>query len=83
MFFGVFYYKKLLRERDIMNKMMTTKKLTTLSVLTAFSIVLMLLIRFPIFPAAPYLEFEPMDIDDFGDINMSAKDLLLLDKIFV
>lgn len=43
-------------------KKMSTKKLTTLSVLTAFSIVLMLIIRFPIFPAAPYLEFEPMDI---------------------
>ncbi len=39
-----------------------TKKLTTLSVLTALSIVLMLLIRFPIFPAAPYLMYEPMDV---------------------
>lgn len=45
-----------------MKKIMSTKKLTTLSVLTAFSIVLMLIIRFPIFPAAPYLEYEPMDI---------------------
>ncbi|MGI5850298.1 MAG: ECF transporter S component [Christensenellales bacterium] len=39
-----------------------TRMLTTLSVLTAFSIVLMLLIHFPIFPAAPYLEYEPMDV---------------------
>lgn len=39
-----------------------TRMLTTLSVLTALSIILMLFIRFPIFPAAPYLEFEPMDI---------------------
>jgi len=39
-----------------------TRTLTTLSVLTALSIILMLFIRFPIFPAAPYLEFEPMDI---------------------
>lgn len=38
------------------------RMLTTLSVLTAFSIVLMLLIRFPIFPSAPYLEYEPMDV---------------------
>lgn len=46
-----------------MNKRMTrTRMLTTLAVLTALSIVLMLFIRFPIFPAAPYLEFEPMDI---------------------
>jgi riboflavin transporter FmnP len=36
--------------------------LTTLSVLTALSIVLMLFVRFPIFPAAAYLEYEPMDI---------------------
>ena len=38
------------------------RMLTTLSVLTALSIVLMLFVRFPIFPAAPYLEYEPMDI---------------------
>jgi len=38
------------------------RRLTTLSVLTGLSIVLMLLIRFPIFPAAPYLEYEPMDV---------------------
>lgn len=44
------------------NKMNRTRMLTTLSVLTALSIILMLLIRFPIFAAAPYLEFEPMDI---------------------
>ncbi len=36
--------------------------LITLSLLTALSIVLMLLIRFPIFPSAPYLEYEPMDV---------------------
>lgn len=45
-----------------MNLSQNTKRLTTLSVLTAFSIVLLLLIRFPIFPAAPYLEYEPMDV---------------------
>lgn len=39
-----------------------TRMLTTLSVLTALSIVLMLLIRFPVFPSAPYLEYEPMDV---------------------
>lgn len=37
-----------------------TKMLTTLAILTALSIVLMLLIRFPLF--ASYLEYEPMDI---------------------
>lgn len=39
-----------------------TRRLTTLSVLTALSIVLLFLIRFPIFPAAPYLVYEPMDV---------------------
>lgn len=46
-------------------KMRLTKNvrmLTTLSILTGLSIVLMLLIRFPIFPSAPYLEYEPMDV---------------------
>lgn len=38
------------------------KVLITLSLLTALSIVLMLFVRFPIFPSAPYLEYEPMDV---------------------
>jgi len=48
--------------RTRMTRLEKTKMLTTLSVLTALSIVLMLFIRFPIFPAAAYLEYEPMDI---------------------
>lgn len=44
------------------NRMNRTRMLTTLSVLTALSIVLMLFVRFPIFPSAAYLEYEPMDI---------------------
>ena len=43
-------------------RMNRTRMLTTLSVLTALSIVLMLFVRFPIFPSAAYLEYEPMDI---------------------
>ncbi len=42
--------------------MKKTKQLTTMGMLIALSIVLMLLIRFPLFPSAPYLEYEPMDI---------------------
>ena len=38
------------------------KKMVTMAVLAALSIVLMLLIRFPIIPAAPYLIYEPADI---------------------
>ena len=42
-----------------MNK---TRRLTTMAVLAALSIVLVALIHFPIFPAAPYLEYDPADI---------------------
>lgn len=38
------------------------KKTVTMAILAALSIVLMLLIRFPILPAAPYLIYEPADI---------------------
>lgn len=38
------------------------KKIATMGVLTALSIVLMYVIRFPIIPAAPYLKYEPADI---------------------
>src|SRR6056297_3935159 len=39
---------------------MDTKKITTISVLSGFSLVLMLLIRFPMF--LPFLIYEPGDI---------------------
>jgi riboflavin transporter FmnP len=38
------------------------KKIATMGVLTALSLVLMYVIRFPIIPAAPYLKYEPADI---------------------
>lgn len=38
------------------------KKMVTMAVLSALSIVLMLLVRFPIIPAAPYLIYEPADV---------------------
>ncbi|NLK86613.1 MAG: ECF transporter S component [Clostridiaceae bacterium] len=38
------------------------KKMTTMAILSAMSIVLMLLIRVPLLPAAPYLIYEPADI---------------------
>ncbi len=37
-------------------------KIAMLGVLASLSIVLMLLIRFPILPVAPFLEYEPADI---------------------
>lgn len=39
-----------------------TKKMVTLGMLTALSIVLMMVVRFPLFPSATYLEYEPMDV---------------------
>ena len=39
----------------------SVKKITTLSVMSALSIVLMILIRIP-FPPAPFLEYDPADI---------------------
>lgn len=38
------------------------KKMVTMGVLAALSIVFMLFIRFPIIPAAPYLIYEPADV---------------------
>lgn len=42
-----------------------TKQLTQMAVLAAMSILLVYLIRFPIFPAAPFLEYDPADIPIF------------------
>ncbi len=36
--------------------------MATMAILSALSIVLMLLIRFPLIPAAPYLIYEPADV---------------------
>ena len=43
-------------------KQSTTVKLAKMAMLVAISIVLVYLIRFPIFPAAPFLEYDPADI---------------------
>ena len=43
----------------------TTRKLTTMAMLTAISIVLVAFIHFPLFPAAPFLEYDPADIPIF------------------
>ena len=45
-----------------MKSMQSTKKLTIMGVMAALSIILIYAIRFPIIPAAPYLEYEPGDI---------------------
>lgn len=40
----------------------STKQITAIAVLSALSLVLMFLIRFPIIPSAPFLEYEPADV---------------------
>ena len=45
-----------------MTKSMNTKKLITMAMFIAISIVLVALIHFPIFPAVSFLEYDPADI---------------------
>lgn len=45
--------------------MKNTKKLTTLGLLGALSIIMVTLIHFPLFAAAPFLEYDPADIPIF------------------
>lgn len=40
----------------------TVKKITTLAMLAALAYVVMVFVRIPIMPAAPYLEYDPKDI---------------------
>ncbi|MBC8584435.1 ECF transporter S component [Youxingia wuxianensis] len=42
-----------------------TRKLTTMALLAALSIVLVALIHFPLFPSAAFLEYDPADIPIF------------------
>lgn len=44
---------------------LTTKKLVIMALLAAISIVFVALVHFPIFPAAPFLEYDPADIPLF------------------
>jgi len=48
-----------------LNTRMSTVRLAKMGMLVAISIVLVSLIHFPIFPAAPYLEYDPADIPIF------------------
>ncbi|SKC58944.1 ECF transporter S component [Maledivibacter halophilus] len=42
--------------------MFKVKKMTTMAMLIALSVILIYTIRFPIIPSAPFLEYEPADI---------------------
>ena len=51
-----------IRRKTVMNKnKFTTEKLAKLAMMTAVSIVLVLLVRIP-WPAAPFLEYDPADL---------------------
>jgi len=41
---------------------LNTRKLTTMGILVGLSVVLVFFIHFPIFPQAPFLEYDPADI---------------------
>ena len=43
----------------------STKKLTTMAMLAALSIVLISIVHFPLFPSAPWMEYDPADIPIF------------------
>ena len=47
------------------NRQQNTQKLVTMAVLVALSVIMLLLIRFPIFPSAAFLEYDPADIPIF------------------
>lgn len=42
--------------------MSNTRKLTTMSLMTALSVILVALVHFPIFPAVAFLEYDPADV---------------------
>lgn len=45
-----------------MDQKTKTRMLTSMGLLSAISIILVAIIHFPIFPAAPFLEYDPADI---------------------
>ena len=45
-----------------MNTVFNTRKLTAMGILAGLSVALVFLIRFPIFPQAPFFEYDPADI---------------------
>ncbi len=47
------------------NRQQNTQRLVMMAVLVALSIVMLMLIRFPIFPSAAFLEYDPADIPIF------------------
>lgn len=48
-----------------MKEINTARKLTTMGLLAAVSVILVYLVHFPILPAAPFLEYDPADIPIF------------------
>ncbi len=48
-----------------MKEIRTIRKLTTMGILAAVSVILVYLIHFPILPAASFLEYDPADIPIF------------------
>lgn len=49
----------------MMKVLQSTRKLTVMGMMVALSVILVYFIRFPLLPAAPFLEYEPADIPIF------------------
>lgn len=47
------------------NRSQSIRRLTTMALLAAVAVVLVALVRFPLLPAAPFLEYDPADIPIF------------------
>ena len=44
------------------DKILSTRKMVSLGLLGAISIVLVMIVHFPLFPAVPFLEYDPADV---------------------
>lgn len=54
------FHQFIFKEEDVMK--MTSDKLAKMAMMVALSIVLVMIIHIPIFPAVPFLEYDPADI---------------------
>mgnify|MGYP003377469453 CR=1 FL=1 len=50
------------KEEDVMNNKQKSVKLAKMAMLVAISIVLVMIVHFPLFPAVAFLEYDPADV---------------------
>ena len=61
-FFALQHQNYLSMEVCAVKKVMSVHQMATLAMLAAISVVLMYLVRFPLFPSAPFLEYDMADV---------------------